>query len=412
MKPEIMKELPIKKASLKKVLWHLCHELIYILILPFDIVIPKRKDYWIFTVRATYPWGDSMRQLFEAAIADPEITPILLISGLKRRDDIISLYPDAIIVKRFSLKGIGYFLRSKACFISYGNRELYSMLIPQFKHVIVHIPHGIKMKSTGFAEVAKRDKQRRFLNPYFMYCDMSFVSSKIDRLAECVVRFHNPHRVFITGLPRNDLMSPQTKLMADLQDHEDKLNKAKNGRKLVLYAFTWRDWSDNFNPLAEKKNLQALAEVVYKNGGILGVTHHTLTKPLPTEGIENIIDCRQAIYPNQQILLRNADLLISDYSSIWIDYLLKDKPIIGFCYDYERYMRDRSLLFDFDRVFPGKITYEVPQLLAALDESLQGKESAVDANKRDYSRKFFYSYFDNNSTKRVIDKVKEKVFSA
>jgi CDP-glycerol glycerophosphotransferase len=406
-----MKKLPIKRASLKKVLWHLCHEMLYILLLPLDILIPKRKNYWIFTVRATYPWGDSMRQLFEAAIADPKIIPILLVSGLKRRDDIIALYPDAIIVKRFSLKGIGYFLRSTACFISYGNRELYTMLFPQFRHFITYVPHGISLKSTGFAEVSKRDKGRKFLNPYYLRSNISIANSKIDKLAISACKGANPHDVTVTGLPRNDLMH-QAKLQADLQTQEDQLKKAKNDRKLVLYAFTWRDWEDDFNPLAEKNDLQALAEVVYKNGGILGVTHHTLTKPLPIEGIPNVIDCRQIIYPNPQILLRNTDILISDYSSIWIDYLIMDRPVIGFCYDYERYMRDRSLLFDFDRVFPGKITYEVPQLLAALDDSLQGKESVVDANKREYSRKFFYSYFDNNSTKRVIDTVKEKIFSA
>ena len=56
------------------------------------------------------------------------------------------------------------------------------------------------------------------------------------------------------------------------------------------------------------------------------------------------------IYP----LLKHTDMMITDYSSIYFDYLLLDKPIIFYPYDFEQYTKDdRNLLFDYESMTPG-----------------------------------------------------------
>src|SRR5699024_1507687 len=47
------------------------------------------------------------------------------------------------------------------------------------------------------------------------------------------------------------------------------------------------------------------------------------------------------------------DLLITDYSSIYIDYLLTKKPIIFLPYDKDEYLSKRGLNFEYDEVTPG-----------------------------------------------------------
>lgn len=55
------------------------------------------------------------------------------------------------------------------------------------------------------------------------------------------------------------------------------------------------------------------------------------------------------------VFLKMADVLITDYSSIYFDYLLLDRPIIFFAYDLEEYLNDsREMYFDYDEFTPGE----------------------------------------------------------
>ena len=51
-------------------------------------------------------------------------------------------------------------------------------------------------------------------------------------------------------------------------------------------------------------------------------------------------------YPKLEDLMIASDILISDYSSILFDYSIMDKPMICFCYDFEKYEQERGMYFD------------------------------------------------------------------
>lgn len=361
----------------------------------------------MFTAKQGLPWGDSMRSVFERALNDKNITAIILTNGKTRRMDIENLYPDTLVLKRFSLKGIWYFLRSKVCFISHSNKELYSMLIPHFRHILINLWHGIPIKSIDFAEATKSKYNRKFFNPYYRLCNYFISSSHIDRLAMSGCMMQNPNNIWITGLPRNDLLFEKTKLPPDLKKEEEAIKRILNGRKLILYAPTFRDWEDDTNPLSEEKNIVSLLDILKKYNAALGIRKHPFDTSIQIADSDDIIDCSSNFFTNPQILLRNTDILISDYSGIWIDYLLMDRPIIGFCYDYDRYMKGRSFLYDYKAVFAGEIANDVPELISSLEESLEGNDKGN--KKREFSQKIFFTYADSNSTDRVFNKTKELI---
>jgi CDP-glycerol glycerophosphotransferase len=63
-------------------------------------------------------------------------------------------------------------------------------------------------------------------------------------------------------------------------------------------------------------------------------------------------DARADIYP----LLPRCDVLVTDYSSVFFDFLHTGRPIAFFAYDAEQYQRrDRSLYFEYERVVPGPV---------------------------------------------------------
>ena len=65
-------------------------------------------------------------------------------------------------------------------------------------------------------------------------------------------------------------------------------------------------------------------------------------------------------------ILNIFDCLITDYSSIYIDYLLTDKPMIFLPYDRQKYLDGRGMNFDYDDVTPGPKPETFAQFLESL----------------------------------------------
>ena len=77
------------------------------------------------------------------------------------------------------------------------------------------------------------------------------------------------------------------------------------------------------------------------------------------------------IYP----LLRDVDVLVTDYSSIYFDFLLLDRPVVFFCYDLDSYTRDdRALLFDYQTMTPGPKARTMAELVSALHQVAAGDD--------------------------------------
>ena len=84
-------------------------------------------------------------------------------------------------------------------------------------------------------------------------------------------------------------------------------------------------------------------------------------------------DARGDIYP----LLPACDVLMTDYSSVFFDFLHTGRPIVFFAYDLEQYrQRDRSMYFDYESTVPGPICRSQADLEATLLRSAD--RSSVD----------------------------------
>src|SRR5690606_20938139 len=70
-------------------------------------------------------------------------------------------------------------------------------------------------------------------------------------------------------------------------------------------------------------------------------------------------------------LLRQSAVVVTDYSSVYIDALYLDLPVLGFAYDLEHYRdHQNGLLYDLDLAFPGPVARTFLDLLEALDRQL------------------------------------------
>lgn len=198
------------------------------------------------------------------------------------------------------------------------------------------------------------------------------------------------------GLPRADYYFKNHDLKNLRFNFDSKYPLAKN-KKIILYAPTFRDNSEDnnvFNFLDLEKFNNELGEDY-----VLILRLHPKIKKFFKNQIgvnQNYIDCSDFI--NEQELLLISDILISDYSSIMIEFAMLLKPIIFFTYDFDTYVsKDRGFYFDFKKNVPGPIVYTTDELIAEI------KNNDFDKNKISEFLKTQFNLIDGHSSERVVD---------
>lgn len=163
----------------------------------------------------------------------------------------------------------------------------------------------------------------------------------------------------------------QDELLAFISRYEDEETKGLAERLRIasrsyIYMPTWRETKDDFLKRAGF-DLSALENVLKERNELFLFKLHPFTKiKVDISQYRHILflDNRMDIYP----LLPFTDVLVTDYSSIYYDYLLMpDKEILLFPFDYEEYIKnERELAFDFDEYTPGVRVYTFTDMLEAI----------------------------------------------
>jgi CDP-glycerol glycerophosphotransferase len=156
------------------------------------------------------------------------------------------------------------------------------------------------------------------------------------------------------------------------------------GKRVVLYAPTWRDDADRDQGIY-RFDLQldtSAAAAALGDDHVLLVRLHTKAQcNLPQDAGGFVTDVTH--YPDITDLYLISDVLITDYSSVMFDFAGTGRPMLFFTYDLERY-RDtlRGFYFDFEAEAPGPLlrtTGDVIDALRGLDGVASGYRAAYEA---------------------------------
>ena len=237
----------------------------------------------------------------------------------------------------------------------------YSILINTYK---VQLWHGCSIKSLGLDNTLYQTHLKSiwwriwyYLQGRFPNYDLFLSTSKINSEKIFQPAF-NITKIIESGYPRNDIFFSQPDVL-DLIGTDtpviEQVKKLKQDQyRIILYAPTFRDTGEG-DDLLEKEalNIQLLDDFAVENRIVIVFKIHPWRElPVDFKNMKNLIKYSDSgdVYP----LLPLIDLLITDYSSIFFDFLYLNKPIIFFPYDYEKYIRkDRSLKYDYNWVTPG-----------------------------------------------------------
>lgn len=209
-----------------------------------------------------------------------------------------------------------------------------------------------------------------------------------------------PGRVLEFGYPRNDvtLSTPRADVIADLQASGVLIDPT---RKIILYAPTWRGTLGNVRGGADE--LEAVREAIA--AGLDGDEYQILIKPHQYHYSRLTGEQKRSgrYIPrrfNANRLLAAVDILISDYSSIFFDFLVTDRPVLFYVPDLAEYSAERGVYFGMDEL-PGPVTAEAGDLAGWINDL----PATVAAHAGSYARMkaLACAHEDGRATRRAID---------
>jgi len=194
--------------------------------------------------------------------------------------------------------------------------------------------------------------------------------------------FNQPeHKVAVTGYPRHDIILKQA------TTHE--------GQKRILYAPTWRPNNKTaLNIITSCIEILTNKQSNYSNQHIT-VSIHPLNQSIKAhiQSIPNI-----SLFEGSDINteLGSFDTLITDYSSIALDFLPLQREVIFYTPDLNSYSKKRGIYPDFFRFIQGH------QILP--ESPAQTDNSSIELAQ-------YFKYTDTNACKRIVNRIKKDTFS-
>ena len=308
-------------------------------------------------------------------------------------------------------RGIAHFIRKYALISS-------SQLIvtthasykPSRKHIHLQCWHGASTKNSGI--MAQGSGKKNFMIPWK---DVDYIMS----YSETYTTFLNaqmlsaPWKYRITGAPRNDFLFHSD----GVSNFTTIFGDAVKRKKIIVYLPTYRHHNDAGNEVRDSKNIFGFTEFLTTEFDSFLEENNCkiIYKPHPHED-DMALNLQKGnnlnntlIFQNDDLLsndldlyelLNAADILITDYSSVFYDFLLLDKPMIFAPTDIESYLeRDGFLIESFENWVPGPLAFSQSELQLEISKCLEEKDYYVE--KRSWMRNLSHRYKDGNSSARL-----------
>lgn len=359
--------------------------------------IPKRRSKAI--IHGLIAGDDGLLRVAEL-LHEAEVELIFLIDTMPTRSDADSwLFGGASrVLKTRSAMGMYHYLTARWVFTTYG---IHGDRRGRRGQTVINLWHG----EQGGKLVGRYEGTRR------INCDLTPATSSVGRALRAASFGVPPDRVPVIGAPRNDrlLSAPANRARRCLAGEAE-------CEFVALWMPTFRNawgWRSSSEPRRDGDDRTLLAPDVLAQLGewAVGAGAAIAIKVHPSElGRVGAPSSAIRVLDNDQLhscglttnqLLAGADVLVTDVSSVWQDYLLLDKPMVCAFPDIDSYRRNRGInLEPYSEWFPGQIVRSAQDLV----DELQRVSSGVDSHaaERASSLRRLHRHRDSGAGRRLM----------
>ncbi len=376
-----------------------------------SLFIKRDKSYWVFncssivTLPQMFTHNTKYLFLFLSTNKQYGITPV----WISKNKQIISRLKECgyKAYYKYSFQNLYYCLKSKYYFVDSAADDISKYL--SVGAVIINFWHGVSLKKIGLDADTKcisrnlSGFQKSFYNAFKIkenyFVSNSDYDSKIFKSAYNV----DNSSILKLGSPRLDILFNNIK-DSDLfmeENVENIIKLKQESRKLLIYVPTFRDTGKDISGWLQSNHLK---EVLAKNNITLVCKLHMAdNNKLTTDNCKEFY--KMANNADIYAVLKYTDALITDYSSVYFDYLLLDKPIIFYPFDLNEYIsQDRELYVNYNDYTPGIKAYNEKDLIDAIQRTINGEDNYMQA--RSDLRNELFDHQDGKNCQRIVEFVK------
>nr|WP_245894540.1 CDP-glycerol glycerophosphotransferase family protein [Planomicrobium soli] len=368
----------------------------------FELIgrMPKKQKLVIFESFHAKQFSDNPRAIYE--YMKEHHPDYQLLWSINSQVEALFKGFEVPYVRRFTIRWFMTFPRAKYWV---NNVRLPSWMPKPQETIFVQTWHGTPLKKLGIdiEEIHMPGTKTSTYKKNFV-----IESSKWDYLVspnaystEIFKRaFHFKGRVIESGYPRNDVLSnASSEAIAQIRKNLG----IPDNKKIMLYAPTWRD-NEFYQKGKYKFQFQFDLDKWKKEFGddwvLLSRMHYLIAENFDFSAHAGTVYDVSA-YPDIRDLYLVSDMMITDYSSVFFDYAILNRPIIFFMYDLEKYQNElRGFYINIEEDAPGPIVQTEEELFQAMNELMHANVQ-LDPKFKVFRNKFA-SLEDGHATERVV----------
>lgn len=376
-----------------------------------NLLTPTKKNVWAFGADCGKTYRESSKYMLEYMINNHSQYECFFITKNKKLcHDLNS--KGITCYYNYSIKGIFKIAQASCLFTTQVAGDI-DLIYKKRNRRFFYFGHGMPYKK-AFCAVSddwykKRNAENStfikslwhpiamFLTNDYSFKDSEFAISTSDFLVPYVKMYYGKNMpVKVIGFPRNDIFFNDKKMRGE------KWIENSEGKFIVTYMPTHRDLGKGELTPYPFENRPDIQQWLEDNKVLFVMKQHPnmIPKLKAIKTTSTFVDITN-MFLDPQCCLYHSDILITDYSSVWLDYLILQRPLFFYYYDnYEE--KDWGTLYDIRKDSPGHISSSPDELFALIKRA---KENYKSMCPTDEILNKYHKYFDGNSCERYFKEI-------
>ncbi len=374
--------------------------------------VPGKPKLWVFVADQGNTYREGSKYLLEYMLKNHPDFDCIFITKNPEVESELNM-KGVPVANNYSIRGLFKIASADCVFVTQTLTDIKYSFKRKDK-ALFFLVHGQPFKK-ALKMLSEQDKERLFSlhersnytlfkekilkKLYWSYDDISFVSATSEFTARLQRNeFPSNVGVRILGMPRNDA------LFDDERMKTEKWDSSFQNKYVVTYMPTHRKYGRgevSQTPFLHRDDIQ---QWMREHNVLLLVKQHPnmVYKLLELEETDVIKNISKAGY-DPQVVIYHSDVLITDYSSVWMDYLLLRRPLVFYFYDnFEE--EDAGCYYNLRDEFPNNWCDTEDGLFSMIKRAFENSSDLVPS---DTEVKKFHRYSDDKSCERYYNEIVE-----
>lgn len=288
--------------------------------------------------------------------------------------------------------------------------------------ILIQLMHGVAIKSIGLMDKTLSQKKKKIVQHHFSNYDLIISTSSFYNVITNSCIGADISKYYITGLPRNDFLLKNNTL--------NRIEKITNfdlrGKKIIFYVPTFRvGYDDRIEGIIKNHNIFGFNKFDYNkfykflgnNDIVFFMKLHPYEEKIFKKNIKKNNSDRFFLIESKILMekkidlyeiLGGADLLITDYSSVYSDFLILQRPIVFINNDIDIYEKKRGILLKpYGFWTPGPKVKNQIELQKEITKCFNSDKYY--AKEREVINNIINKYKDNRSCERIYNIMKKLI---